>query len=228
MSRNAGSRNAAKPSLKTARKAVRKVDRRVLRTRDALGDALVTLMHEKPFEAITVQHVLDRAGVSRSTFYTHYSDKNDLFLGDVEDFFEMMSTLISRRGEVSNRVAPVRELFAHVSAEARDLYAALVASGKVNDVLEIGQESFARAIERRFAQLPQARAMAEGRRAALAQAHAGALLSLLTWWIRRGMRESPAEMDDLFHEMVWSGAEASASASVGKSASPGRKSPGPT
>jgi AcrR family transcriptional regulator len=221
------SRKAMKPSPKTSRKPIRKVDRRVLRTRDALGDALVTLMHERPFEAITVQHVLDRAGVSRSTFYTHYSDKNDLFLGDVEDFFEMMSTLISRRGEVSNRVAPVRELFAHVSGEARDFYAALVASGKVADVLEIGQESFARAIERRFSELPQARAMAEARRAALAQAHAGALLSLLMWWIRRGMRESPAEMDELFHQMVWSGAEAPASASAGKSSSAGRKSLGP-
>src|SRR5882724_5991240 len=59
-----------------------KIDRRVVRTRDILGDALVALMQEKPFESITVQHVLDRAGVSRSTFYEHYEDKNDLFLSD--------------------------------------------------------------------------------------------------------------------------------------------------
>ena len=52
-----------------------KTDRRILRTRDTLGDALVELMHEKPFEEITVQEILDRAGVGRSTFYTHYPDK---------------------------------------------------------------------------------------------------------------------------------------------------------
>ena len=91
------SRNASPPSPKTARGTVRqssnwpaakkkvpipsvkkKIDRRVRATRDGLGDALIALMHEKPFETITVQHVLERAKVSRSTFYSHYSDKNDL------------------------------------------------------------------------------------------------------------------------------------------------------
>jgi hypothetical protein len=42
-------------------------------------------------------------------------------------------------------------------------------------------------------------------RPAIAFAHAGALLSLLTWWIDRGMREKPEEMDQLFHRMVWNG-----------------------
>jgi AcrR family transcriptional regulator len=119
----------------------RKMDLRVRRTRDVLGDALVELMHEKPFAAITVQHVIERAEVGRSTFYTHYRDKDDLFLSDVEDFWEAMSTLVSRRGEPSTRVAPVRELFAHVS-EAHEFYAALVASGKIHDVLELGQGHF--------------------------------------------------------------------------------------
>src|SRR5882762_5502953 len=61
-----------------------KTDRRVVRTRDVLGDALMALIREMPFESITVQHVLDRAGVSRSTFYEHYEDKNDLFLSDAD------------------------------------------------------------------------------------------------------------------------------------------------
>jgi AcrR family transcriptional regulator len=48
-----------------------KADRRVIRTRNLLGNALVRLMQEKPWQEITVQQVLDRAEVSRSTFYTH-------------------------------------------------------------------------------------------------------------------------------------------------------------
>lgn len=182
----------------------RKIDVRVRRTRDALGDALVELIHEKPFGAITVQQVLDRADVGRSTFYTHFRGKDDLFLSDVEDFFESMSTLLSRRREASNRVAPVREFFAHV-AGWRDFYVALVASGKVRDVLELGQGYFARAIEQRLAELPPARAITSMRRTALAHALAGALMSLLSWWIGRGIHESPAQMDDLFHHLVWSG-----------------------
>jgi len=198
----------------------RKVDRRVRRTRDALGDALVALMHEKPFAAITVQQVLDRAAVGRSTFYSHYRDKDDLFLSDAEDFFEGMSTLIARRGEVSSRVAAVCELFAHV-AEWREFYTAMKASGKVADVMEIGQEYFARSIEQRLSALeteattmgPAAHCGRSSKaahpstsRAFMAYALAGALFSLLKWWMDRGSQESPAAMDNLFHRMVWSGA----------------------
>ena len=80
-----------------------------------LGDALMELMQERPFKSITVQDVLDRAAVGRSTFYTHYRDKDDLFISDVEDFWEMMSSILDRSGENSTRVAPVRELFSHIA-----------------------------------------------------------------------------------------------------------------
>jgi AcrR family transcriptional regulator len=96
-------------------KLIPKIDPRVRRTRDMLGDALLTLMQEKPFGTITVQQVLDRAGIGRSTFYAHYRDKDDLFLSDLEDFFELMSTPLLRHREATNRVAPVSELFAHVA-----------------------------------------------------------------------------------------------------------------
>jgi AcrR family transcriptional regulator len=196
--------SAAKQKASRSSSAPR-VDPRVLHTRDALGDALVALMNEKAFETITVQHVLDRAGVGRSTFYAHYRDKDDLFISDVEEFWEGMSTLISRRGEASDRVAPVTELFAHV-ADAREFYAALIAAGKIHDVLELGRGHFARGIEKRFLKLPRACGIAAERRPALAHTLAGALFSLMSWWIDRGMPTTPEQMDDLFHQMLWSGA----------------------
>ena len=179
-------------------------DPRVVRTRDALGDALVDLMHERPFGAITVQQVLDRAHVARSTFYAHYRGKDDLFLSDVDEFFEGMATLLARRREASQRVAPVRELFAHV-AEWREFHTALITSGKLHDVQQLGQGHFARAIDRRLAELPAAAGLLPARRSALAHALAGALLSLLSWWIDHRATGSPAEMDDLYHRMVWCG-----------------------
>ena len=127
-------------------KAAAKIDRRIRRTRDTLGDALVALMQEKNFDEITVQEVLDRAGVGRSTFYAHYRDKEDLFLSDVEDFMELVSTLLTRHGASLERVAPVAELFAHVS-EVREFYSAMVASGKAKDVQELGQGFFARSMD---------------------------------------------------------------------------------
>jgi AcrR family transcriptional regulator len=183
----------------------RKTDRRVLRTRDRLGDALLEIMREKAFDTITVQHVLDRAGVSRSTFYTHYGDKNDLFLSDADEFLEGMATVLSRTQDSSNRVAAVRELFAHV-ADERKLYAALVASGWIHEFLELAQGHFARGIERRLADIPGVRLSAAEHRP-VAQGLAGAMLSLLLWWIKGKMPASPAHMDDLYHRMVWTGVE---------------------
>jgi AcrR family transcriptional regulator len=176
----------------------------VRRTRDALGNALVQLMHEQPFDKIKVQHVLDRAGVGRSTFYTHFRDKDDLFVSDVDEFFEGMSTLLSRRREVSDRVAPVREMFAHL-AEMRKFYDALVASGKIHDLMQLAQGHFARGIERRLSELPRSCAINAKQRPVIATALAGSLLSLMTWWINRATRESPQQMDDAYHRLVWTG-----------------------
>ena len=171
----------------------KKTDARVQRTRDALGDALIALRQEKPFDTITVQDVLDRAHVGRSTFYSHYSDKDDLLMSDAEEFFEALSTALSTHGDKSDRVFPVKEFFAHLS-DVQPFFRALVARGH-----------FARGIERRLREIPRAKTIPAKDLPALAFAHAGALLSLVTWWIDRGMRESPVEMDELFHRLVWNG-----------------------
>jgi AcrR family transcriptional regulator len=184
--------------------SARKPDARVQRTRDALGDALLTLMHEKPFDTITVQDVLDLAGVSRSTFYAHYRDKDDLFLSDADEFFQHMANLLTVRGEVSNRVAPVREMFAHV-ADLGQFYDALVVSGKFQDAMDLAEEHFARGIEQRLNQRSPASADASANRAAIAHALAGAMISLMFWWLDHGKPTSPAQMDEVFHQMVWAG-----------------------
>jgi AcrR family transcriptional regulator len=188
----------------------RKIDSRVKHTRDALGDGLLALMQEKPFESITVQEILDRAGIGRSTFYSHYRDKNDLLLSDMEEFMELMSTQLLRRAETSNRVAPVREMFRHV-AGMRSLHSALMAANKFTDCLELGQGHFARAIDRRLAELPSSCAMPTKRRVAMSQAFAGALFSLMSWWLAQPTPASPEEMDETFHTMVWSGVGSAAS-----------------
>jgi AcrR family transcriptional regulator len=184
--------------------STKKEDARVRRTRDALGDALVALMQEKPFDTITVQDVLDRANVSRSTFYSHYSDKDDLLMSDAEEFFEAISMALSQHGDKSDRVFPVREFFAHL-ADVQPFFKALVKSGKYQENMELARGHFARGIERRLTEMPRGQSIPAHELPAIAFTHAGALLSLLTWWLDRGMRESPAEMDELFHRMVWNG-----------------------
>lgn len=185
-----------------------KTDRRVRRTRDTLGDALVELIREKPFDDITVQQILDRAGVSRSTFYEHYRDKHDLFLSDVEDFFEMMSSLLTRNSAPMRRLAPLAELLSHF-VEFRDFIAATAASGKMADVEMLGRGYFARSIEER---LRLAGVKAEPAQLA-AQAHAltGSMFALIDWWMDRGMKTDPREVDAMFHRLAWSGIESRSS-----------------
>jgi AcrR family transcriptional regulator len=184
--------------------SLKKTDARVRRTRDALGDALIELMQEKPFDTITVQDVLDRAHVSRSTFYSHYSDKDDLLMSDAEEFFESISMALSVHGDKSDRVFPVQEFFVHLS-DVQPFYKALVKSGKFQENMELARGHFARGIERRLSELPRGKSIPPNQLPAIAFTHAGALLSLLTWWLDRGMRESPQEMDELFHKMIWNG-----------------------
>ena len=180
------------------------MDRRVRHTRDALGDALISLMQENSFESITIQHVLDRAKVGRSTFYNHFRGKDDLFLSDVEDFFELMATSLTRHNDKSNRVAPVHEFFAHV-AEQHQFISSLTQSQKLHDVFELGQGHFARGIEARLAALPATRELKPAGRAARAHALAGALFSMLRWWLGHQSAATPQQMDALFHQLVWTG-----------------------
>ena len=115
-------------------KSPRKPDARVQRTRDQLGTALIQLIVEKPINDVTVQDVLDRAGVGRSTFYLHFRDKDDLLVSQLEMFLEFMSTTLSVRNDKSNRVAPVAEMFEHIGNQNK-LYRVLSDSRPSQGVL---------------------------------------------------------------------------------------------
>src|SRR5271155_1581967 len=93
-----------------------KPDQRIRRTHARLGSALVELIQEKSIDDVTVQEVLDRAKIGRSTFYLHFRDKDDLLLSQFETFLETMTTMLSIRGEESHRVVPVAEMFAHIGS----------------------------------------------------------------------------------------------------------------
>jgi AcrR family transcriptional regulator len=181
----------------------RRPDLRIRRTRGRLGNALVALMQEKSIDKITVQEVLDRAAVGRSTFYLHYRDKDDLFLCVLEDGLEMWSTALLMKQEKSYRVAPVAEFFVHIG-DAKKLYRALVDSGRIHAFFELAQGYFARGIARRLKDMCL-KNLVQSELDARSHALAGNLLSLLKWWLDRGARESPRAMDELFHRMVWNG-----------------------
>ena len=96
----------------------------------------------------------------------------------------------------------MREIFAHIR-EVREFYAAVVRSGMMTDVQALGRGLFARSIEER---LQSAGIKMEPlQRSAKSHALAGSFFSLLDWWVDKGMKTDPQEMDQLFHNMAWQG-----------------------
>lgn len=65
-----------------------KVDPRIRRTRALLGQALTDVLVEKNFQSISVQDITEKAGVNRTTFYLHFSDKFALLDYNISQLFQ--------------------------------------------------------------------------------------------------------------------------------------------
>jgi len=173
-------------------------DRRVQRTRRALRDALVSLILERGWDGFGVQELCDRADVGRSTFYTHFADKEELVAGNFEDLRRALRAQLAASGEsAAPPLAFARGLIQH-GHEHRRLFLAIVGkrSGQV--------------VQRRFRELvldlvreDLGRLLAAGpRRDAVIAFIAGAFLELLTWSLEAKSPPSPEETDALFRELV--------------------------
>lgn len=71
-------------------------DLRVVRTRQAIRDALVELIEEKGFEALTVKDITTQANINRGTFYAHYRDKYDLMAACEEEIMAGLSKILMK------------------------------------------------------------------------------------------------------------------------------------
>ena len=179
-----------------------KHDPRVLRTKHALGAALIELMLEQPFDAITVQDVLDRAGVGRATFYAHFRNKRDLFHSEHERFFEGVERWLGTFSAHPPRVVPVAEFFQHVG-EVQPFIQALRDAGQIDLVLDDAAEHFARMITKRLRLLAPQLDHSSVHTTIVAKFCAGAVIELLKWWLARDIRPTPQDMDAIYHDLVW-------------------------
>ena len=70
-----------------------KQDVRILKTKERLRNALLSLLKDKPLDEITISEICNKASVNRNTFYSHYESVKDL-QGEIEGLF--METLVSK------------------------------------------------------------------------------------------------------------------------------------
>src|SRR5689334_1033995 len=120
-----------------APKVIPVVDRRVRRTRKQLRDALVALVLERGWDAVSVRDVCARADIGRSTFYVHFADKEELLLSGFDDLHQALE---HERTSASEPFGFVTSLITHASENVR-LFRAL-----------IGKRS-GQAVQRRFGEV---------------------------------------------------------------------------
>ena len=87
-------------------------DPRVERSTHAVVAAMAKLLPEVPYGDLTVQQILDKAGISRGTFYKHYRNKDDALRASLA----RMLDVLQRAPGQGTRLFPVRELIEHVAS----------------------------------------------------------------------------------------------------------------
>lgn len=185
-----------------------KTDRRIQRTEQLLREALIALILEKGYDAITVQDLLDRANMGRSTFYAHYRDKEDLLLSGFQLLFDAFQKEYRKTTTVD--IDPIQAgkdlslfFFRHAGSHL-DLFKAMIGEqgGKiiqdhtVKYLTQFIRDHLAAQLSDRQKKVPVD---------LLAHFLASSYLSLISWWLDRDLPYSAEQMDSLYQQLVFPG-----------------------
>lgn len=180
-----------------------KQDRRSLRTRHLVNSAMMELLMEKRYEAITVRDILERAGIGSSTFYAHYFDKEDVQTSLMEQMLAQLHPHLSQR-TAGQGIVPSLELFQHVQKHSKH-FQAMMRGHAGGQVWEMVQVVLSRSIEQTLADMDVEKRSLSVPLAMVARYLAGAFLNLLKWWIEAEMPYSPERMDEIFQQLALPG-----------------------
>ncbi|MEV0831352.1 TetR/AcrR family transcriptional regulator [Nonomuraea rubra] len=174
-------------------------DRRVRRTRRLIQQALVELILDKGYDAVTVSDIISRADVGRSTFYAHFTDKQDVLFSNVEEL-TFLHPMPSAQG-AGELFSFSRPMFEHVREQER-LVRALMGRRSGGLVHARGERLLAAAVKGELI-------AAGGRESAvldlLVICVVGAFMGLLRAWVDGETGASPAELDAAFRAAVLPG-----------------------
>ena len=182
-------------------------DRRVRRTRRRLKEALLELINEREYEAITVEDITRRADVGRSTFYSHFDSKEELLFSG---FDAWLLSLADAAGAGSGADPSPGFRFSlpflhHVRTQKRFFQAAIEHGSNARlrrKLTALLVEVVRRELDRASPLPARAAGSAEQAREAQAHAVAGAFLGLAAWWLSAGKGLSPEAADQVFQRTV--------------------------
>ena len=189
----------------------KKDDRRVERTRKLLHEALMALIQEKGYEKITVQDILDKANLGRSTFYSHYRHKDELFLSGFDHLRTMLEerhrALLSdkARGKAADFNLSL-ELFRH-ARENHGHYKAMVGKQSGQMIMRQAHDYLSALVREHLSTVMKSRKNPPVPLDLAAHWLAGSFLSLMTWWLDHNLPHTPEEMDAIFRRLTLPGVE---------------------
>ena len=185
-------------------------DRRVLRSRRMLADALMDLVVEKGYEGITIQEIADRADLNRATFYLHFTSKEELLLAGLgQRFDELVAAMagVENIGAPWDNVAYDLLLFCHVADHAA-LYKALFGARGLGLAMHQVIAYMASILERDIRDVAPEDEQDSAKIPIAAHFFAGALFAILKWWLDNDMPIPPEEMAMLSNRLCSYGAVA--------------------
>lgn len=185
----------------------KRADRRIQRTRATLHEALGSLIREKAYDRITVAQILDRAKVSRSTFYIHFRDKDDLLASGMRALlFDALATQSRAAAEPAERIVAFSlPILTHINQHRRSAKAKLGDRGRA--ILHAHLRSVLAEWIVQASDADRQAAVSRSRRspvvpALLAQHIASTFVLVLHWWLDHVSGASAAEADRLFRALV--------------------------
>ena len=175
-------------------------DRRVRRTKQRLDDALESLIIEKGYDKITVQDLIDRADVGRSTFYAHYETKDELLISWTQLADDMELHMAPEHTDAGSTM-PSLALFHHLG-EYHNLYKALLGGRGIDIVTEMIHSTLLRHATSELERHPDVNDQTTIPIEVRAGFLASSLLALLTWWLDNDMPYPPEKMDEIYKELT--------------------------
>ncbi|MCZ8523051.1 MULTISPECIES: TetR/AcrR family transcriptional regulator C-terminal domain-containing protein [Paenibacillus] len=169
-------------------------DLRVKRTHKLLYNALLELMETHAFENITVKQICDLAMVHRTTFYTHFQDKFELLsraLGQIAD--EEFKDIVDVSFSPSDNF---RELFS-LAMKRKKLFSYLLAAEERDSLRNLLRREMGRGMKKYLTEHNSMEEIPIDMQIKI-EAHIGAVLGVLTWWIESKM---PIDLEEIYTKM---------------------------
>jgi len=184
------------------------IDRRVARTRAALHRALLSLIATKGYEAVTVGDICKRANVGRSTFYDHYTNKDNLMRGGLGNLRGMLLKKNSRTPPSKNAgnrgLAFSLPMLEHARAHAH-LHRMLLGNRGGAIALDTIRNILSEAVRSELV-ASSGRGSTDGvPRELIVQYLVGAYMAVVSWWLDRGAKLAPERIDAMFQSLAADG-----------------------